>query len=183
MTTPARIKVEGIEEVRDTLARLPLQTARAVKRAVAIAAEYAKGRIAREMADRTGIPLRAFRDYRVASRGLGGPSRLVWGGYNPIKATYVAARGELEKQLPPNNFDWGAKAGKYLFEGAVALRMKSGHVGIFKREGRGTASHLVEQTVTIPEMQTVAEIIRDEATSRLATAFAHELRYELSQGS
>ncbi len=179
MGSPARIEVDGIEDVRDALARLPLQTARAV----VIAADYAKGRIAKEMADRTGIPLRAFREYRVASRGLGGPSRLVWGGYNPIKATYVAARGELERQLPPNNYDWGAKAGKYLFEGALALRMKSGHVGIFQREGHGQAARLVEQTVTVPEMRTVAEIVRDEATRRLATAFAHELRYELSQGA
>lgn len=179
MGSPIRIDIEGIPEVRDALAALPLQTARAVKRAVTAASEYARGRLAKEMAARTGIPLSVFRNYRVKSRGIGGADRLVWGGFNPIKATYVAAKGELEKQLPPNNFDWGAKAGKYLFEGAIALRMKSGHVGIFKREG----AKLVEQSVTIPEMAMVAEIIRSEATSRLATAFAHEMRYELSKGS
>lgn len=177
MTQPARIDIEGISEVRAALAEMPLQAARAAKRSIALVAEYARSAIVKDMGGRTGIKQSVFRDWRVKSRGLGGADRLVWGGFNPIKATYVAAQGELEKQLPPNNLDWGAKAGKYLFEGGIALRMKSGHVGIFKR----VAGRLTEQSVTIPEMTTVAEIIRDEAKSRLATAFAHEMRYEMSK--
>jgi len=176
MATSVQVNVERSSALDELLALMDKNIATQIaSRASLKAASATRTELNRQMARDTDIPIRAFREFRVKRRAAN-KSQTVWFGANPIKATYVAKQGtdktpgELEKQLE-EPYDWGAKAGKYLFPGAFVRRMKSGHVGIFKSEKR----KLIEQYVELPQAFSIAELARDFGRSRLAIELAYEL--------
>lgn len=179
MPTTIRTDINGIPELQEAIKQMPLQAIRAARRANSKVAEQTRAKMASEMHRATGIPLQAFRDFRVKRRGTS-IGQIVWFGANPIKAAYVARQGtektpgELQQQLE-EPYDWGAKAGKYLFPGAFVRKMKSGHLGIFKSEGR----KLIEQKVELPQAFDMATLVQEYANSRLAVVLMQELNYAM----
>lgn len=155
--------------------------------ALRTAARIRKGIIA-HLASDMDIPRAAFMRGRKPKGKAGdwtrvkakktGSSALVWVGYNPIKAGYVggADRTTWGSVL---QHDWGASARRYLFPGAFRAQFKSGHRGIFERDG---GRKLVEQSVRIDRVPIIArdlaaqsaewhrEELAKEITKRIAMA-------------
>ncbi len=167
--TQIEIRTKGFPQLQDAMREMPLQAMRAARRANRKAADYARGRFAKEMAARTDIKQSLFRERRALSFFASavdseGRSKM-WFGYNPLKAAYV---GDLKADPA------GAWAGKYFFQGAFIATMRSGHRGIFQREGR----RIFEQSVNLPQAPAVAELVAADTNDRLGTLLDQELRYE-----
>jgi len=136
---------------------------RATRSAVKPVARKAKREIERQMSGETDMPKKVWSAFRVkTAKRMPLGTALVWLGYNPVKAGYV---GQLKQE------EWGARARSYLFPGSFIVRLRSGHMSIFRREGAMRAmthgNHIgkvkqpiVEERVASPEAPVIAERVK-----------------------
>ncbi|MDD5273019.1 MAG: hypothetical protein PHU14_09905 [Methylovulum sp.] len=136
----------------------------ALRSAVKTTTTWAEKQLDSRMAADTGIPIQAFKQYRVHKKLLGGyndgtiEAGSIWDGYNDIAAQFA---GKVSQA------DTGAWAGKYFFEGAFVAHMKNGMEGVFKREG----DQLISQSVTLVNAETIADQVAAEASAELLRRF------------
>lgn len=132
-------------------------------------------------------PLLWVKDWTRVKVKRVGSTGLLWIGYNPIKAGYVAGAtkdswGRLKQE------DWGASARSYLFPGGFLARMESGHRGIFKRQGAKRTMEkgryqgklrqpLADQVVRIDRVPEIARALM----SQTADWYREDLARQISQ--
>lgn len=167
----ALINVGLIDEgVQRTLDALPKTIFNAQRSAIATTTTWAGKELRNRMQVKTGIPARVFRRFRVKTR-RNRETGMVWIGLNAVKASYV---GKLSQDTG------GAWAGEYYFAGGFVGRMKNGHAGIFKRQGKSRLP-IVEQAVDLKPGFEVAEEVAVQAQIELRNRFAAKVR-ELNPG-
>lgn len=184
-----QVSLIGAEGVSRSLGETPRIIDRASESAaVRTAARIRQGIITRLVSD-MDIPRSAFlrgrkpktgpkdKDWtRVKSKETGS-SALVWVGYNPIKAGYV---GGADKTTwgSVRQHDWGASARSYLFPGAFRAQFKSGHRGIFKRDG---GRKLIEQSMRIDRVPIIARDLVAQTADWHREALAKEITKRLAR--
>jgi hypothetical protein len=128
------------------------------------------------MSSRTGVQQALLRSRRAkvyfqSTIDSEGRTKM-WFGYTGMRTAYekgtVTPFGKLSQD------EGGAWAGKYYFERGFVAKFRSGHVGIFKREG----GRLIEQSVEFPQAVEAAEAAAADTNDRLGTLLDQELRYE-----
>lgn len=160
------ITVTNLDGVVNTYRSAPEMINRAVNASVTTVTRKAEREIEGDLSKATDIPRKVFSVWRVkrfkrVPRGTG----KIWAGYNPIKAAYV---GTLKQE------DWGASARSYLFPGGFIAKMKSGHVGIYKRDGSNRKS-LVEQRVNVPQAPQIAASVEAKVGPWFQDEFAKQV--------
>ncbi len=116
----------------------------------------------------TGLPGSIFKKFRMFSRS-GRSHGFVFLGFNPVKAGYA---GKLTQE------SGGASAGQYYWAGGFIATMRSGHASIFKRKG-GRRLPLAEQVVSLPQAESIAEQVADEAAVELQRRYMEKLQATL----
>lgn len=183
-TDSIRISVEGLDAITRAMALAPDRAAKGVARAFTKASQFAVGRIASGLASDTRIPRRVFLEgKRIRQSASSDGSRKVWLGYNQMNARYA---GRLQQ------FDWGAKAGPYLFPGAfLAPIPDAARPGIFRRvpnswhratKGRYVGKlreKITPETVALPTAPAVMRRVVAETEARLPVLLEQELHYSL----
>ena len=154
---------------------------RAVKSAILKTSKKIEKDLEAAVSSELDIPKKALAKFRVKSRRMGGAG-LVWMGYNPIKSGYI---GNLRQE------DWGASARSYMFKGGFVKTMRSGHIGIFKRDGdvrklkrgsfREIAQPIVEQRVSILRSPAIASQIKDRAAQYYRDELARQIVSRLTK--
>lgn len=158
---------DGVRKILDALPQTIFQAQRS---AIGRTTTWAKKELQNRMRTKTGLPAKAFRQFRVKAKHVK-ETGTVWIGLEPIKARYA---GKLKQDTG------GAWAGQYYFAGGFVARMNSGTSSIYKRKGRKRFP-IVEQTVDIKAGFEVAEGVAREAENELRSRFASRLR-ELNPG-
>lgn len=115
---------------------------------------------------------------RVKSKKTGS-SALVWVGYNPIKAGYVGG-ADRTTWGSVRQHDWGASARRYLFPGSFRAQFKSGHRGIFKRDG---GRKIIEQSVRIDRVPIIARDLAAQSAEWHREELAKEIAKRLARMS
>lgn len=152
-------------EVQSVIDSLPATIFKAQRSAISTTTTWAKKELQNRMITKTGIPARVFRRFRVKSR-RDREKGVVWIGINDVKAAYV---GKMSQDIA------GSFAGEYFFRGGFVAKMKSGHVGIFKRLGKSRMP-LSERFVKLDVGMEVAESVAVEAQIELRNRFATKVR-------
>jgi len=155
---------------------------RAASRTVRKVTRWASGRIARDIARSSRVPLRALTKGGSTGRGKRIRARLprqgemsgsVWVGWSPIKATYV---GRLSQNRRPGG---GARAGQHRFPGSFVATMRSGHRGVFTRSVESRLP-IEEEGVELLEAEAAVRRAKDEMGLRIQNVLRQELNYELN---
>ena len=152
-------------ELRAALDALPQTIFKAQRSAIRTTATWTGKELRKRMRDRTGFPAKVFNKFRVKTK-RNRETGTVWIGLNKVKASYV---GKL------SNDTKGAWAGDYYFEGGFIAKMRSGHVGIFKRINSDRSS-IVEQSVELPFGFEVAEDVAQAAQEQLHARFLEKIQ-------
>lgn len=97
------------------------------------------------------------------------PKGYIWLGTNPIAAGYIGRLRQLKT---------GARVKGHRFSGAFIATMKSGHQGIFRREGEGRLG-IDQQTVELHTADQIVAYINRQLPIRLRTQMDQQLRYQL----
>lgn len=181
------VSLIGDEGVSRSLGETPRIIERSSESAaVRTAARIRQGIITRLVSD-MDIPRSAFlrgrkpktgpKDWTRVKSKKTGSSALVWVGYNPIKAGYV---GGADKATwgSVRQYDWGASSRSYLFPGAFRAQFKSGHRGIFKRDG---GRKLIEQTVRLDRVPIIARELVAQSADWHREALAKEITKRLAR--
>ena len=164
-------------EVQRIIDALPDTIFRAQRSAIGTTTTWAKKEIQSKLAVKTGISKRVFNRFRVKSKRLR-ESGVVWMGLNPVKAVYVGPLSQNADDLLDGLIDKdpdGVSAGDYYFEGGFIARMRSGHVGIFKRIGQSRLG-IIEQTVDLNLGFEVAEAVAGDTARELRERFMTKVR-------
>jgi hypothetical protein len=166
------VELEGLKEAQESLGLLPAQLMRAAKRTYSKGALFARSHLVKEIAPR--MPMlqknlrkargRIFKDASDAS--IYGKA---WVGVNDIPAGYLSGT--------PRKVSGGVQLGGRFFPNSYLMTFKSGHVGIFHREG----GQVIETTVPVEQSTTVRDLVARQTTERMADIFQQEIRYELSK--
>lgn len=154
-----------------------------VQRAARLTANQVTNEIHKELGGtipkRHGTSITGFRRVR-AKKTLAKARRkrihgITWIGRNAIAAAYAGK---------PKKTKTGAKAGKYHFEGAFVARMKSGHLGIFRRIGgkAKTGKSKIEE-VTVPLTEAKRQVVRAAKgkRTRIRAIMQDQLRKQLKK--
>jgi len=161
-----KITITGENQITTRFADAP----KVIKQSVRSAMTKTMRRVEKELEATTAsafdIPKNVLAKYRVKARRVG-TTGLVWMGYNPIKSGYV---GSLKQE------DWGASARSYLFEGGFIAKLRSGHKGIFKRQGPARLP-IQEQKISLLKAPVLAAQVRDRANRY----YQEELQSQLAQ--
>ena len=167
------VRIEGVDGLTRTLRGVPVKIENTLARTVTQTRKQLTHQLQQGMADDSGIRLAVFKKYRIKSFGRVGGDKLaarVWEGYNAIKAGYVGKK--------PVQEDWGVMVGQYAFRGAFIGKMKSGHVDVFMRRGKGRTPIDVQRVrlVNAPRIAaTVAEQTQQVYQDELARQLVKEL--------
>ena len=140
----------------------------AQKSAINTTTTFANKLLQTRMAAATGLPGSIFKKFRMFSRS-GRSHGFIFLGFNPVKAGYA---GKLSQE------PGGASAGQYYWAGGFVATMRSGHASIFKRKG-GRRLPLAEQEVLIPQAESIAEQVADEAAAELQRRYLEKLQAAL----
>jgi hypothetical protein len=160
------IEITGVDAVVRELSAFPEQAERAEARAARKTVKWAETQLRRAIAKEHEIPLKSIRK----ARRVQSKNKLVWLGYNPVKAGYA---GKLEQM------EVGAMAGAYYFEGGFVATLRSGHASIFKRRGRARLP-IDEQKVALVKAEAIAEREAERIESRFFETLRRELNYEIN---
>jgi len=186
MTAPIQIRVEpnslkGFRGYRKSLRVLPAQINRAQRRAITKTLRWGGSFIGRTVAIQTGIPLKLITKgsgKREATRlRYDFPKRRetsgsVWIGANPVKASYVGKLLQREDER-------GARAGKFYFDRAFIARLKSGHIGIFKRVGKKRLP-IKEEAVNLQGVTPTVTAVQRFIPARYDKTFDQEFNFEVN---
>lgn len=163
-----------------TLGLAPAIINRAQKSAVLRAARRFEQALEDRVATELDIHKPALKRFRVKSKRVN-TAGVVWAGYNPIKAGYVAGAsssswGRLKQE------DWGASARSYLFPGGFLAKMKSGHRGIFERTGLERPK-LAEQFVRVDKAPSIASALMPQTAAWYQADLAQQIAQRLAKAA
>lgn len=160
------IEIKGVDAVVRELNAFPEQAERAEERATRKTVKWAESQLRRAIAKEHDIPFKSIRE----ARRVQSKNKLIWLGYNPVKAGYAGKLKQLEG---------GAMAGAYYFEGGFMATLRSGHTSIFKRRGRARLP-IDEQKVELVKAEAIAEREAKKIESRFFQILRQELNYEMN---
>jgi len=162
------VALEGLDAVLAEFRALPKQVDRAEKRAVRKATRFLAAEVRRELAKAHGIPQKVLRQRkRIALK----PNRgQVWVGTLPIAASHLGT---------PRQTRSGARVGRRRYDKAFVARMRSGHVGVFRRKGKSRLP-IEEVREPLPLARAAADAALRKTESRLPVLFLQELNYEVN---
>lgn len=162
-----RLEVDGIDELSRHFAHLPGVVAKAEYRAFKRTSDWAKSQGAKSMSRESRLTQKVLKARHRAQAYQSDGFARVWFGVDPIKAVYT---GKLKQQKR------GIKVGKFTFKGAFVATMKSGHTGIFMRQGKSRLP-IIEQFINVILPEEEFNRIAQESESKLLNQFHHELEY------
>ncbi len=150
-------------------------TERAHGRALRDTARWAGRQSASRLAKANRIPVRALTRGRLGKRGRvritkGEEGANVWVGTYPVKASYL---GPISQTIRTR----AIRVGRHSFPGAFVARMPSGHVGVFKREGKSRLP-IVEQAVELDGARKVKSGVEREIPMRFRELLRQAVRFE-----
>lgn len=174
---------DNIDDIVAKLEQMAPAARRALVRTVRRVTQSAGTQAARDIARRSGVPVRALtqggrgRGQRVFTRVPPANARTadqiggsVWVGYNPIAASRVGRLRQDEK---------GAWARRYYFEDGFLATMRSGYRSIFTRVG-GDRLPIEEGKVALTVAEPAMRDIERTSRARLRDVLISELNYELN---
>lgn len=179
-----RVEMEGVDAVIKKFKAIPEQIDRAGRRAVSKTLDQMQAKGRSDIAKAHDIPVRTLRPKagrnnnsryrgRVVKRkykkGTGGH---VWFGRNPIKSGYVGGI----KNAPSHG---GAFARKYFFREGFIASFRSGHIGVFKRDG-SARKPITETTVALFKAESVIKKTAESSNGLFKKIFDRELNYEVN---
>ncbi len=156
------------KELQAFLAIAPRTIFNAQRSAIRTTTTFADKLMKTRMAVTTGLPGSVFKRFRVFTRASD-KTGMIFLGFNPVKAAYA---GKLSQE------PGGAMAGQYYWAGGFVATIRSGHSSIFKRKGTRRLP-LVEQVVQLPQAETIAEALADEAGNELQRRYLEKLQATL----
>ena len=152
-----------LKDAQAVINALPRDIFNAQRSAEREAVRFARKVTEKTMVERTGIPARVYRRFRVKTRN-NNESGVVWLGVRDVAAAYL---GKLQQTRT------GARAGKYFFEGGFIATMKSGKKSAWYRTGGITKNnkpeikeHKAEINVGFEVMEDVARLAEIELKQR-----------------
>lgn len=169
--TTTRLKVEGADLIKKEWKLRPTQIARASRLTVNQITRELHKELGRDIPKEHGTSIAGFKRVRAKKTLAKARKRvrgITWIGRNAIASAYAGK---------PRNVKGGARAGRYFFENAFVAKMKSDHVGIFKRiQG---SSKIEEQTIELTNAQ--AQVIRavDGKRGKIRQIMQKQLRKQI----
>lgn len=148
----ARLTVTGAGIIKKEWALRPTQIARASRLTVNQITRELEKELGGDIPREHGTSIAGFKRVRAKKTLAKARNRkrvrgITWIGRNAIASAYAGK---------PRNVKGGARAGRYFFENAFVAKMKSGHVGIFRRiEG---STKIVETLVELTNAK--AQVVR-----------------------
>jgi len=178
MSVAISVDVKGFDDVIKQFNATPGQIKRARKRAVKKTVKQITNKGRRAIAEEHHLPQKVLKksgNYRgrVLSRIYhGGSGGHIWFGNNPIKSGYI---GRLRNA--PNH--GGAFARDFYFKGGFIATMRSGHTGIFERDGRKRLP-ISEADVALDRADGLIRNLAQESRGLFRIILQRELNYEVN---
>ena len=178
MSVNISVDVKGLDDVIKQFNAVPGQIKRARKRAIKKTVKQIVNKGRKAMADEHHIPQKVLKksgNYGgrvLSSTSRSGAGGSVWFGNNPIKSGYL---GRL-RDAPSHG---GAFARDFYFKGGFIATMRSGHTGIFARDGRKRLP-ISETDVALDRADALIRNIAKESRGLFKLILQRELNYEVN---
>ena len=165
------IKIDGTDAIKNEFGLRPAQIRSASRLTVNQVARELQQELGRSIPKQHGTSITGFkrvRAKRTLAKARNSRKRIqgiTWIGRNAIAAAYAGK---------PRNVKGGARAGRYFFENAFVVTMKSKHTGIFKRI-KGS-NKIEEQTVDLTNAQAQVVHAAKNARGRIRHILQNQLK-------
>lgn len=166
-----RLEAIGLKEMARHFEQLPGVVAKAERRAFKRTTKWAQTQGLRAMARESNVAQSALKKSLRALVFISDGEGRVWFGTDPVKAAYAGRLRQTKK---------GARAGRHKFPDGFVATMKSGHTGIYMRQGKSRLP-IIEQSVDVTLPESEFNRIAEAAESRLLTQFHDELEFYASK--
>lgn len=141
----------------------PAQIKQAYRRAMGKTIRWLSTRVSRELGEQFDLPQRVFQVR--TKRSFDSESGSLWIGLNPIAASWLGAARQTRK---------GVSVRKHRFDHAFIAKMKSGHLGVFRRK---THRPLPLEKVTV-KLDGSAEINSNLSSYEVRASFYFKRSFE-----
>lgn len=179
MSVTARLDWSAFQHRLAVLKRPEVPVVRALNRSIASGETLAVRAVSGDL----GLKQTVIRPYIETS--LASPSKLqatLYASAQRIRLEQFGARGRLPSRRIPGGVTVVMRSKTRHYAHAFRARMKSGHVGVFKREGRRRLKIFeMEGYSTLYSYAQVEDQVRARVLEQLAKNTEHEIRFALSR--